>query len=94
MQSRKLLFQTCQRLCTTRNAAIRKKSYLSDSLAPTQNEENERNFQPQKFLLLRKITRYEFEKKNVPSDSEEELKKSVSFNETLIIAQLKTALVM
>ena len=41
-------------------------------------EENPKDFNPKNILLLRKITRYEYEKKLRPSDSEEELKLYVS----------------
>ena len=42
-------------------------------------DENPKDFNPQKVLLLRKITRYEYEKKLRPGDSEAELKYYVRF---------------
>ena len=82
MISKRTVFQKCKHLCKILNKHPNRftsaKAYLTDSLSTSQDEEVERNFQPQKWLLLRKITRYEFEKQNANTDSGEQLKNIVS----------------
>ncbi len=65
-------------VCSSQIRKRSTKTYLIDALSPSQNEESEADFKPQNILLLRKITRYEFEKKQMQTDSEDELKDKVS----------------
>ena len=76
---KRTILQRCTCLCRVLcSQPIRAKAYLTDSLSTEQDDEVERNFKPRKFLLLRKITRYEFEKQHANTDSEEKLKSIVS----------------